>query len=95
MSVRQLIDGQEYPVAKGDIIKKGFHWEAAVEWCVTYLHGLSQLPGCPRYNGDRITSCTCLQLLHIDKNEMLGAEQFMFDFQGMHFNSKKALYIKY
>ena len=29
--VRQLLYGQEYPVAKGDIIRKGFHREAAVE----------------------------------------------------------------
>ena len=33
-SVRQLLDGREYPVAKGDIIKKGFYCEAAVERCV-------------------------------------------------------------
>ena len=31
MSVRQLIDGQEYPVIKCDIIKKGFDHTAAVE----------------------------------------------------------------
>ena len=43
MSVRQLLDGQEYPVAKGGIIMKVFGREAAVEWCVAYLHGLSQL----------------------------------------------------
>ena len=48
-SVRQLIDGKEYPVAKVDIIKKGFDCKAAVELCVAYLHGLSQLLGCPRY----------------------------------------------
>ena len=30
-SVRQLLDGQEYPVAKGDIIKKGFYREAYVD----------------------------------------------------------------
>ena len=41
MTVRQLLDGQEYPVAKGDIIKKGFDHEASVEGCVAYLHGLS------------------------------------------------------
>ena len=33
-SARQWIDGQEYPVDKGDIIKKGFYHEAAVEQCV-------------------------------------------------------------
>ena len=41
MTARQLLDGQEYPVAKGDIIKKGFDHEASVEGCVAYLHGLS------------------------------------------------------
>ena len=40
MSVWQLLDGQEYPVAKGDSIKKGFDREAAVERFVAYLHGL-------------------------------------------------------
>ena len=55
MSVRQLLDSHEYPVAKGDIIRKGFCCEAAVERCVAYLRGLSQFPGCPRYTGDRIT----------------------------------------
>ena len=30
-SVRQLLDGQEYPVTEGGIIKKGFDHEAAVE----------------------------------------------------------------
>ena len=39
-SVRQLLDGQEYPVSKGDIIKKGFDREVSVERCVTYLHGI-------------------------------------------------------
>ena len=53
--VIQLLDGQEYPVSKGDIINKGFDYEAAVERWVAYLHGLSQLPGCTRYTGDIIT----------------------------------------
>ena len=42
MSVIQLLDGQEYPFAKGDIIKKGFYREADVEQCVAYLHDISQ-----------------------------------------------------
>ena len=54
-SVRQLLDGQEYPVTKGDIIKKGFDREAAVERYVAYPHELYQLPGYPRYTGQRIT----------------------------------------
>ena len=29
----------------------------------------------------------------MEKNYMLGAAQFVLDFQGMHFNLKKALYI--
>ena len=33
-SVRQLIDGQEYPISKGDIINMGFDSEAAVEQCM-------------------------------------------------------------
>ena len=92
-SVRQLLDGQEYPVAKGDIIKKGFGRKAAVERCVTYLHGSYQVPGCPRYTCDIIILCTCLKLLPIDNNAMLVAAQFIVDFRGMHFKSKKALYI--
>ena len=56
-SVRQVIDSQEYPVAKGDIIKKGFYLKAAVEKCVAYLHGLSQFPGCNSYKGDIIILC--------------------------------------
>ena len=28
MSVRKLLDGQEYPVAKGDIINKGFDFQS-------------------------------------------------------------------
>ena len=94
-SVRQLLDGQEYPVEECDIIKKGFDCEAAIERCVAYLHGLSQLPGCSRYTGDRITSCTCLQLLPIDNNNMLVAEQFLVDSLEMHFNTNKALYIHF
>ena len=39
-SVIQQLCGQEYPVAKGDIIKKGFDWKSAVERRVAYLHGL-------------------------------------------------------
>ena len=34
MFVRQLLDGQEYPVAKFGIIKKGFDIKAAVDKCV-------------------------------------------------------------
>ena len=71
--MRQLLDHQEYPIAKGDIIKKGFYREAAVETCMAYLHGLSQLLVCRRYNSDIITLFTYLQLLPIDKNIMLGA----------------------
>ena len=78
-SVRQLLDSQEFPVAKGDIIKKGLYHKAAVERWVVYLHGISQLPSCPSYTGERITSSTCLQLLHMDNNAMLGAAQFMVD----------------
>ena len=55
--MRQLLDGQEYTVAKGGIIKKGFDCKAAVEQCVDYLHGLYQLTVCNKYNGDIITSC--------------------------------------
>ena len=33
-SVRQLLYGQEYPVAKGDIINKGFDQKKYVERCV-------------------------------------------------------------
>ena len=57
-SVRKLLDGQEYNVAKGGIIKKGFGRKYAVEQCMAYLHGLSQITVCPRYTGDLITSCT-------------------------------------
>ena len=94
-SVRQLLDGQGYPVVKFEIIKKGFYCEAAVERCMSYLHVLSQLPGYPRYNSDRVISCNCLKLLHIDNNDILGVAQFMVDFRGMQFNSKKALYINF
>ena len=73
MSVRQLLDGQEYPVAKGGIIKKGFDRKADVERCMAYLHVISQLPGCHGYTGYIITSCTWLQLLHSDYNAILGA----------------------
>ena len=92
-SVRQLLDGQEYPVAKVDIIKKGFGRESSVERCVAYLHGICQLPGCPRYTCDIITLCTWLKLLPIEKNAMLVAAKFIVDFRGMHFKSKKALHI--
>ena len=70
--MKQLLYGQEYPVEKGDLIKEGFDREAAVEKFAAYLHGISQLPGCPRYTSDRITLCTCLQILYIDNNAMLG-----------------------
>ena len=53
-SMRQLIYGQEYPVAKCDIIKKGFYRKASVERFVAYLHVLSQISGFPRYTGDII-----------------------------------------
>ena len=56
--MRQLLDGQEYPIEKGDIIKKGFDREAAVEKPVAHLNGLSQLIGCPRYTGDILVLCT-------------------------------------
>ena len=93
--MRQLLDGQEYPVTKGDIIKNGFDHEAYVDQFMFFPHVLSQLLVCPRYTGDRITSCTCLQILHIDNKEMLGSAQFMVDFRGMHFNAKKSLYINF
>ena len=73
MSVRQLLDDQEYPVAKGGIIKKAFDSKADVEQCMAYIHSLYQLHGCPRYNSDIITSCTCLKILLINNNAMLGA----------------------
>ena len=94
-SVRKLLDGQEYNVAKGGIIKKGFGRKSAVEQCVAYLHSLSQLTVCPRYTGDLITSCTWLQLILVDNNTMCGAAQFMVDFQGMHSSAKKAIYINF
>ena len=94
-SVRQLLDGQEYPVAKGDIINKGFDRKASVEKCVAYLNVISQLTGCPRYTGDIITLRTLLKKLSIDNNDMLGAAQFMVDSRGMHFNSKTSLYINF
>ena len=58
-SVRQLIDGQEHPIAEGDIIKKEFYHKSAVEQCMAYLHGIDQLLGCPSYTSDRLLSCTC------------------------------------
>ena len=93
MSVRKLLDGQEYTVAKGDIIKNGFYCKSAVERCVAYLHGFSTIIVYPSYTGDRITSFAFLQLIHIDNNDMLGAAQFMVDFRGVHFNAEKALCI--
>ena len=94
-SVRQLLDGQEYPVTKGDIIKKGFDCKSAVERCLAFLHGIFQLNGCPRYTGEKITLWTRIQLLPIDNNAMLAAAQFMVDFEGMHFNAKKDLQINF
>ena len=91
--MRQLLDGQEYPVSKVDIIKKVFDHEASVELFVAYLHGLYQLTSCPSYTGDRIKSFTWLQLIPIDNNNMLGAAQLMVDFWWMHFNAKKDVYI--
>ena len=64
-SMRQLLDGQEYPVAKCDIIKKGFESKAAVEKCMAYLHGFYQLPGCPRHTGNIIKSCTCVKQRYV------------------------------
>ena len=66
-SARQLLDGQEYHVAKIDILKRGFDQEAAVEQFVAYLHSLSQLPVCPRYTSNIITYFTYFQLLSIEK----------------------------
>ena len=83
MSARKLLDGQEYPVAKGDIIKKGFDHEAAVERRVAYLHGIYQLKGSTKYTSDRITQWTCLKLLPVENNAMLGAAKFMVDSRGM------------
>ena len=77
------------------LYKKGFGRKAADEQYVAYLHGISQLPGCPRYTGDIITLYTCLQIIPIENSTMLGAVQFMVDFRGMHFNAKKALYINF
>ena len=93
--MRQLLDGQKYPVIKGDIIKKEFYREATVEQCLPYLHGLSHIPVCPRYMGDRIILCTCLQILPMDNNAMLVAAQFIVDFRGMHLNTNKDLYINF
>ena len=62
---------------------------------MAYLHGLYQLTGYPRYTGDIITFFTCLQLLAIDNNPMLGATQFMVYFQVMHFDANKTLYINF
>ena len=95
MSARQLIHGQEHPVTKGDIIKKGFYRESAAEKFVACLHGIYQLPGCPRYTVDIIKLCSCLQLLPIDNNTMLRAALLMVDFRGMKFNIHKALYIHF
>ena len=50
-SMRKLLYGQEYPIPKGDIIKKVFDIKASVERCVAYIHVLYQLLVCPRYNG--------------------------------------------
>ena len=93
--MRKILYGQEYTVAKVDIIKKRFDREAAIDQCVVYLHGLSQLPGYPRYNVDRITSCTCLNFFPIDNNAMLGSAQLMVDFRGMRFNANKTLFINF
>ena len=60
-----------------------------------YLHGISKLSECPRYTGDIITSCNCLQLLTIDNNSILKAARFMVYFLGIHFNKKNALYINF
>ena len=75
MSVRQLLYGQEYPSENGDIIKKIFYCKAAVDWCVAYLHGLSQITDCPRYTGKIIASCTWLRVFPIENNAILGAEK--------------------
>ena len=91
-SVRQLLDVQEYHVAKGDIIKKGFDIKSAVDQWVTYQHGLSQLPSLPSYTGEILILFICIQLIPIENNAMLGSVKFMVDFQWIHFNAKKALY---
>ena len=75
--MRQLLDGQEYPVAKGDILKKGFGRKADVELCVSYLHGLSQLTGYPSNTSDMIILCTFLQFIPIYNNYMLVTAQLM------------------
>ena len=62
---------------------------------MAYLRGLYQLAGCPIYTGDIVIACTCLKIVPIYNNTMLGAAQFMVDFQGMHFNAKKALYVNF
>ena len=89
--MRQLLYDQEYPVSKDDIIKKVFDREASVERFVAHLHGLSQIPVCPKYTDDIITSCTWLNILLIYNNTMVGAVQFMVYVQGVHFNEKKYL----
>ena len=78
-----------------DIIKKSFDREAFVVLYMAYLHGLSELPWCPRYIGDINKSRSWLNLLTIYNDAMLGAAQFMLDFLGIHLNSKKSLYIKF
>ena len=55
MSVIQLLDGEEYPVAKSYVIKKIFDRKAAAELCVAYHHRISQFTGCSSYTGDIIT----------------------------------------
>ena len=67
----------------------GFDRKTDVEQCMAYLHGLSQLTGCPRYTGDIIILCNCLQILPIENNAMLGAAKLMVDFGGIHFNAKE------
>ena len=75
------------------LLRRGLIRKDDVERYVAYIHGLSQLPGYPRYNSDIITLFNCLQILPIENNAMLGASQLLVNFQGMHFNAKKALYI--
>ena len=82
-------------MSKRDVIKKEFDHKADVERCIAYLSDLYQLPGCTRYTSEKITSFTCVKIIPLDNNAMLGSEQLMLDFQSMYFNKKKAFYINF
>ena len=58
-------------------MNKGSYSEAAVERCVAYLHGLSQLTGYPSNTSDMIILCTFLQFIPIYNNYMLVTAQLM------------------